>query len=430
MRQRLRILLSEGSSTSAREAITALGLAGHHVEICDPDAFCIGRWSRFVRRFHRCPGLRDDPAGFRDFILDLVAREKFDVLLPIHEQGLALSKVRHSLARHVAVALPDFASYARLHSKLGFSRILDELGLPQPPTRLVASRDALLAAGHGALVVKLPVGTASRGVWLSREPADLVRIADELESSGAFAAAPVLVQDFVDGPLEHAQAVFAHGELVACHGYAQRIRGLGGGEALKESVDRPQVRRHMAMLGQATGWHGALSVDYILADEATAEGTPRYFDCNPRLVEPMAARLAGLDLAEVLVRISLGAPVSAGQRSQAGIRTKLSLQAVLGTAARTGSRRAVLASIRQVLMDRPPYNNAAEELTPFAIDPFGCLPTVFAALFALGNPSGAAELSRKGWGRHLLDDRAVAEISAWPEEPENAGEAQSNVSPG
>ena len=32
----LRVLVSEGSSTSAREAITILGLAGHHVEVCDP----------------------------------------------------------------------------------------------------------------------------------------------------------------------------------------------------------------------------------------------------------------------------------------------------------------------------------------------------------------------------------------------------------
>ena len=30
----LRVLLSEGSSTSAREAITALGLKGHIVEVC------------------------------------------------------------------------------------------------------------------------------------------------------------------------------------------------------------------------------------------------------------------------------------------------------------------------------------------------------------------------------------------------------------
>ena len=63
----LRVLLSEGSSTSAREAITVLGLAGHIVEVCDPSPVCLGRLSRFVRKFHRCPGIRDDPAGYLSF---------------------------------------------------------------------------------------------------------------------------------------------------------------------------------------------------------------------------------------------------------------------------------------------------------------------------------------------------------------------------
>src|ERR1700710_2834442 len=67
-RKPLRVLVSEGSSTSAREAVTILGLCGHIVEVCDPDPYCLARFSRFVRKFHRCPGLRDDPVGFLRFV--------------------------------------------------------------------------------------------------------------------------------------------------------------------------------------------------------------------------------------------------------------------------------------------------------------------------------------------------------------------------
>src|ERR1700728_2862735 len=83
----LRVLLSEGNSTSAREAVTILGLSGHRIEICDPGRWCLARFSRFVRKFHHCPGLRDDPAGFLAFVEQLLAAQPFDVLLPIHEQG-------------------------------------------------------------------------------------------------------------------------------------------------------------------------------------------------------------------------------------------------------------------------------------------------------------------------------------------------------
>ena len=157
----LRVLVSEGNSTSAREAITILGLSGHIVEVCDPSPFCLARFSRFVRKFHRCPGLRDDPAGFLAFVEKLLARRHFDVLLPIHEQGFLFARAQPRLQSLVGLALPGFESYRAAHSKAGFSRLLDQLGLPQPATRLVKSADELRAAIRFPAVVKTSVGTAS-----------------------------------------------------------------------------------------------------------------------------------------------------------------------------------------------------------------------------------------------------------------------------
>ena len=139
----LRVLVAEGSSTSAREAITILGLSGHHVEICDPSPWCLSRFSRFVRKFHRCPGLRDNPSGYLVFIERLLASGQFDVLLPSHEQGFLFARVRQRLAGRVGLALPSFESYRTAHSKAGFSRLLDRLDLPQLPTRVVTSAQML-----------------------------------------------------------------------------------------------------------------------------------------------------------------------------------------------------------------------------------------------------------------------------------------------
>src|SRR5471030_1978161 len=123
----LRVLVSEGSSTSAREAVTILGLSGHLVEVCDPASYCLARFSRFVGKFHRCPGLRDDPAGFLRFVEQLLAAQHFDVLLPTHEQGFLFARARQRLEPRIGLALPSFASYRTAHSKAGFSRLLDEL---------------------------------------------------------------------------------------------------------------------------------------------------------------------------------------------------------------------------------------------------------------------------------------------------------------
>src|SRR3979411_3486878 len=106
----LRVLVSEGSSTSAREAITILGLSGHHVEVCDPSLWCLARFSRFVRKFHRCPGLRTDPAGYLAFVERLIETGHFDVLLPTHEQGFLFARVRQRLEGRIGLAPQGFAS--------------------------------------------------------------------------------------------------------------------------------------------------------------------------------------------------------------------------------------------------------------------------------------------------------------------------------
>src|SRR5229473_849326 len=182
----LRVLVSEGNSTSAREAITVLGLSGHIVEVCDPSPYCLARFSRFVRKFHRCPGLRDDPAGYLSFVEQLLAARHFDVLLPIHEQGFLFARARQRLEDRVGLALPDFPSYRSAHNKAGFSRLLDQLGLPQPATLVVKSVDALRDAIRFPCLVKTAVGTASRGIWFVRDQADLESALQDLNMRGAF----------------------------------------------------------------------------------------------------------------------------------------------------------------------------------------------------------------------------------------------------
>src|SRR5205814_3113525 len=86
-----KILLSEGSSLSAREAITALGLAGHRVELVTSDPLCLGRFSRFVTRVHHAPASGDDPDGYLASVMETVKARGIDVLMPVHEQAYLFS---------------------------------------------------------------------------------------------------------------------------------------------------------------------------------------------------------------------------------------------------------------------------------------------------------------------------------------------------
>ena len=405
----LRILLSEGASTSAREAITALGLRGHYVEIVDPNRHCLGRFSRFVRRVHRCPPLGSDPAGYRDFVLGLLANRRFDVLVPIHEQGYLLAKIAHLLEPLVSIALPAFESYERAISRIGFRALLSELDIPQPPSIVATSMAELRAIRDFPFVVKSEIGTASRAVWMVWNDADLVCAIDAIGAAGAFGRG-VLVQELVDGPIEHAQGIFCRGRLIAMHAYRQLERGAGGGDALKESVDRPDVRDHLARIGAALAWHGALSVDYI---QRPADGMPLYIDCNPRLVEPMSGLLAGIDLMDVLLRVSVRDNVSEQPSGSSGVRSRLALQALMGAGLRGATRREVLRTVWHATRARGGYIDSQEELTPVRTDWQSLLPLMATGAALMISPGYAHALAARGWGEQLLRLETMEEIRSW-----------------
>src|SRR6202043_3409710 len=193
------------------------------------------------------------PFGYLAFVGDLLKREGFDVLLPIHEQGFLFARVPERLTPLAGVALPSFESYRTAHSKVGFGAILSA-----PPPQTARWGAELQAVIRFPCVVKSAIGTASRGTWVLRSPPDLDAARTTLAAIGA--DTELLGQEFVVGAVEHAQAVFCRGDLVGFHACAQMWAGAGGGDAVKESVSRPQVRSQLARIGRHLAWHGALSV--------------------------------------------------------------------------------------------------------------------------------------------------------------------------
>jgi hypothetical protein len=393
--KKLRILLTEGASTSAREAVTALGLAGHHIEILDPDIHCLSRFSRFVHKVHRCPPIATRPKAYLEFALELAP--SFDVILPIHEQGLIFSKVPDRIPDGVGIALPSYEDYSTGLDKWRFSQLMRELDIPQPETRVVESAGEIPDPGR-PFIVKRPMSTASRGVHIVRTLGDAA--AARIQIGGE--RGQIIIQDFVDAPLEHAQFLFDRGRFVAMHGYRQLIRGAGGGEALKESVWRPRVKAEIEKMGKALNWHGALSFDYLYKGDI-----PYFVDCNPRLVEPMSAHFAGLDLAGLLVRISLGESPPEAPPSMQGVRTRLSLQALLGAALKHDSRIEILREIFRFMTASGEYEDSVEELTPVALDWMSLLPVAATGLSVLIHPGTSRILPARGWGAGLLTTESI-----------------------
>src|SRR5258705_10414811 len=121
--QKPKILLSEGSSLSSREAITALGLGGHRVELVSSNPMCLGRFSRFVGRAHRAPASGADPDGYLARGIETVKTYQIDALLPVHEQAYLFAAARKRLPSGLGVALADFEAFGKARRQASFSEL-------------------------------------------------------------------------------------------------------------------------------------------------------------------------------------------------------------------------------------------------------------------------------------------------------------------
>ena len=405
-------MLSEGSSLSARQTITALSRRGYSLDVCDPNPLCISRFSRLVRHYYHCPAVGTDPVGYLKFVLNHLTRERYDVLMPVHEQAFLFAKTRERLPPGVRVALADFDAFLQVQGKVAFARLMERLSLPQPVTHIIRTRSELETMNCFPCYIKTDYSTAGQGVWRVRNRRERDQAAFELGQIGMLDGThEIVVQEEAIGALCQVQAVFAHGHLLAYHCSQTRGESVGGGHAARMGVEHPQVREHLVALGQALDWHGPLALDYLFDDTA---GRPTYIECNPRLVEPMNAMLSGVNLADLTVRVALGEVEDTThlRSGHPGIRSHSLMAILLGVADHGGSRWKLLGTIGEDIRGRGVFARSREDLTPFRKDPPSLIPLGVVCGQLLLNPHAAHHIATGAVNAYSLSASTVETIMA------------------
>ncbi|HUL29554.1 MAG TPA: hypothetical protein VLZ03_03790, partial [Thermodesulfobacteriota bacterium] len=228
-----------------------------------------------------------------------------------------------------------------------------------------------------------------------------------LESRGLLNGdSQLVVQQAASGKLERVQSIFDSGKLIAWHGYEQRQEGPSGGDIAKTSILRPIVRDSVAHIGSSLAWHGALSFDYFFDER---QQVAWFIDCNPRLVEPMNAFFSGINLPDILVRLSLTEKTTGLASGREGVRTHMTLMALLDAAAR-GGRIGLLRRLVRAFLDRDVFRNSREELTPLRLDPATVFPLVITLAFLLANPGSSAAMASYSVRSYSLSREAAKAI--------------------
>lgn len=346
------------------------------------------------------------------FLADVLRREKYDVVLPTHEQVYLLSRFRHAMGRSAGIALPDFAAMDTMQHKGHFTRLLAELELPFPETTFVHARNELDRDWQYPFFLKLAHSTAGAGVFPIDSEAALGERADALDADGFFnGRGEALVQQPARGNQATVQAVFDEGRLVGVFCFDARQLGVGGMSSARTGADHPVVREHVERLGKHLQWHGAMFVDYFY-DYATAR--PEYIECNPRVGETVNAWLSGVNICEQLVRVSMGEHVEPLALGEPGLRSQ-SFYMILMTLAKDGAGRLRLArEWLDMLRGNGLYENSTDELTRPRDDLPSILPLVWISMQLMAWPGIARRIVAKTVENYALPEAATEAIKALP----------------
>jgi hypothetical protein len=209
--------------------------------------------------------------------------------------------------------------------------------------------------------------------------------------------------------LEVVQAVFDQGQLVAAHAYRGTAVGVGGSAAARVRITRPLVIQHLVELGQTLNWHGSLMIDYLFNEP---DGQVSYIDPNPRPGETMNAVFNGLNIADFIVRLSLGESLHIENEERAAIESHILITLLLGKAIQHGTRRAIMRELLAALFKLGRYKNSREDFADLAVDFLSLIPVLMVVFQLLLNPKSGQKIAAGAVQNYALTQSAVEQIRA------------------
>jgi biotin carboxylase len=410
-RRGLKILMTEGSSNSARQALYALG-RHNTVDILDPSPWCQCRLSRFVRRWYRSPSYARNPCEYLTFLGKMLTRERYDVLFSTHEEVLLLSRVRDKLTERVAAAIPEYAAVVQVHSKLKFLALLRELQLPHPESNVVCDRKELCEWSDFPRFVKLDAATAGQGVCYVRNHRDLQAVLNGFENQRKWTdGSPLLLQRPAVGQQAVARAVFRRGELVGIHMSALRVRGVGGAATARTSCVHRTVIEHVRRIGERLAWHGPMFLDYFY-DSATE--SPVYVEADPRIGDTGNATLSDVDICQQCIDVALNRDLAPSPETTLDVRSHSGFLQLISLSMDSATRRDLLREMWRQWRHHGVYEGSRDEVTSPTQDWLSVLPYAWVAAQLLVYPRSGARIVENTVANYSLSQETAEQIGNLP----------------
>ncbi|MEP7358972.1 MAG: carbamoylphosphate synthase large subunit [Anaerolineales bacterium] len=268
------ILLTGGRAPAALELARLFRAAGHTVFMAESVRWPLAWPSRAVRRNHRVPAPNADPAGYIRALLNIVRRERIDLLVPTCEELFYVARGHAALSAECVVLAEPLERLRPLHNKWLFAQKAAGYGLPVPATTLLTSPADLRAAmgSDGREMVLKPVYSRFAARTLVRPSA---REAAHVIPS---AAEPWVAQDFITGWQICTYSLARAGRVLAHTAYPAELTAGQGAALVFRHIEHPAACEWVRAFVARENFNGQIAFDFI----ETGSGELFALECNPR----------------------------------------------------------------------------------------------------------------------------------------------------
>jgi predicted ATP-grasp superfamily ATP-dependent carboligase len=306
--------------------VQSLASRGVKVHVGDASSLAMCRYSRHHASFSRYRSPYRDPQGFVRDVAAAINRTGAGVLIPGHEDILAIARLKDQFPKDVLIPVGDADTLAKTINKWHIIELARAARVPVPDTFKPETREELIERARGLTypaVVKTQLGNSGKGVFIVEDAPECISRFDWLvETYKLNSASWPIVQAFAPGAGYGVCLLYNRGEFRAafCERYIRCKDGQFGTSVFRESVRAPELADYARSLMDSLKWHGVVHLDFIY-DESS--GRAALIEVNPRFwgALDLAVR-AGVDFPWLLYRMAVDGDVEPVTSYRVGVKSR------------------------------------------------------------------------------------------------------------
>lgn len=300
------LVLGEGM-THFLAVIRSLGRKGIEVHTGWCPADCPALRSRYVAMRHDLP-IPSVGSAWKPALLDLLRRERFDLVLPTNEQSMRpLQLHRGELSAGGRIYLLGDQDFEVLFDKQKCMEMARSVGMFVPRSELCEDLDSCgkCAVAFGWPVVLKPLSSFSNGDLMLRRSVVRAYTDDELDGAARrlLASGPVLVQECFVGKGVGVELLACEGEVLAEFQHERvHLPPRGGASTYRKSTQvLPELSEASRRLAAELKFTGVMMVEFLVNAE---KGQWRFVETNARFWGSLPLAIAaGVDFPYYLYRM-------------------------------------------------------------------------------------------------------------------------------